>query len=269
MNTDILFAGLSAFSALTSAICAGFAVKITLLNQKESNRPIIQVKSIVTELSASSNFIEPNNQKKHYRIINGEQNHDVSLGNKVPVKNDFTKEEVNFFNSHKGTVSLRIFRGDKSLIINSLTPNNPIDTIVAEVFTNTITFINHGAPIQSAFVNEANIWLRNDKVPKHLDGFGKPLHLPIGKNELFVIHILEVTENFTNTICRMSDSVYERLFPNFDLLHLETGLYLSYDKLTFSITFYTANTNIAYTYLFTLNNIDNRIYITITEEKNK
>ena len=67
----------------------------------------------------------------------------------------------------------------------------------------------------------------------------------------------------------MSDSVYERLFPNFDLLHLETGLYLSYDKLTFSITFYTANTNIAYTYLFTLNNIDNRIYITITEEKNK
>lgn len=269
MNINVFFAALSAVSALASATCAWLSLKTVILiekNQtKEKNRPIIQIKSIITKLSKNNTFIEPDNNKRHYRITHGPQLHDVSINNKVVVNKSFTQDEISFFKEHRESISLHNFKNERTLIINLLPRNHQINSMVAEVYTNTITFVNHGAPIQSTYVNEAKILITGASEYICLKGIGQPFHTAIGKNEEFKIYVLEVSENFRNTICQMTEGTYNLLSDEFDLLLLETGIFLNYEKLEFSITFRTANTNTDYTYLYTFNNSDGNIYTEMTE----
>lgn len=257
---DIIIALITALGAVSSAIAAISAVIISKAQQKYANRPIVQVESIITVKSSNGSFTQPDNNKEHYRLISGEQRHDVGLSKRVPVEK-LTPLETEFLLNHKNNVCLHLFRGKKSLIINLLNSDN---SIVAELNTNTIKFINHGAPIQKAKFNYAEILALNG-AKVHLDGSDYAMNFPIGSCQSFEIFIVEASNNFQNSICQMTDSVYNDLPHVFDLLCLDTSFHINYLKLEFSVTFYSASNDFPYTYIYTLDNITNEIFITTKE----
>lgn len=208
-----------------------------LSRQKLPNLKIISIditKSHPTETKISDN--------SYIRIYNGKSNVKNELKNLIATfdASDLSIEPgfIQEVKSHidKPNVYFTYYNEKPHLVANHATNQN---SFIVDHSNAKMTFHNYGAIISAISIESLNVYYKEKMNYKDLTFFGNKeniITISPDDNEKFELFFDEVTTNLINSLCQISDDIYEKASESFDLL--KTRMYdnmLTYDKLELNL----------------------------------